>query len=109
MSSALWVLIAVCLVVVEALAPGLTGGRPVLSRSVHADGLYEGQIAEGLGAIQARHPTLDIGSYPYYRPDRSGVALVAKGLEETEIVAAAAEMAALIREVGKLPVEGEPG
>ncbi|MDT8261807.1 competence/damage-inducible protein A, partial [Roseomonas sp. DSM 102946] len=69
----------------------------------------EGQIAEGLGAIQACHPALDIGSYPYYRPDRSGVALVAKGLEEAEVVAAAAEMAALIRQVGKEPLEGEPG
>ncbi|SUE45136.1 competence/damage-inducible protein A [Roseomonas gilardii] len=93
----------------EALAPGLAGGRPVLSRTVHADGIYEGQIAEGLAAIQARHPALDIGSYPYYRPDRSGVALVAKGVEEAGVTAAAAEMAALIRQVGKEPAEGEPG
>ena len=37
------------------------------------------------------------------------MALVAKGLEEAEVVAAAAEMAALIRQVGKEPLEGEPG
>ncbi|MFC0408604.1 competence/damage-inducible protein A [Roseomonas elaeocarpi] len=91
----------------ETLAPGLEGGQAVVSRSVHADGLLEGNLAEGLGAIQARFPALDIGSYPYYRPDRQGVSLVAKGVDGAAVEAAAAEMAALIRGLGLEPVEGE--
>ena len=38
------------------LAPTLEGGTPVASRAVHAVGLPEGAIAEGLAAIQARYP-----------------------------------------------------
>src|SRR5436305_1365522 len=38
----------------EALAPTLEGGQPILSHTVHADYVYEGQIADGLSAIQAK-------------------------------------------------------
>jgi molybdenum cofactor synthesis domain-containing protein len=92
----------------EVVAPRLQGGIPVKSRALHANGLLEGQIAEGLSAIQARFPMLDIGSYPYYREGGNGVALVAKGTDEAALDAAAAEIAALIRADGKVPVEGEP-
>ena len=94
----------------EALAPSLEGGRPVLSRTVHADGVYEGTIADGLSAIQARHPALDLGSYPYYRKGApgGGVALVAKGTDGAEVERAAREMAALLREAGGEAREGEP-
>ena len=92
----------------ETLAPRLPGGRPVLSRAVHATGLLEGNVAEGLAAIQARYPGLDIGSYPYYRPAGNGVALVAKGTDAAELDTVAEEIAALIRTHGKEPVMGEP-
>jgi molybdopterin-biosynthesis enzyme MoeA-like protein len=92
----------------EALAPSLHGGPPVRSRAVHAMGLQEGAIAEALGAIQARYPQLDIGSYPFYRAGGDGVALVAKGGDEAAADAAAAEIAALVAFHGKTPIEGEP-
>jgi molybdenum cofactor synthesis domain-containing protein len=92
----------------EVVAPTLQGGTPVKSRALHAQGLLEGQIAEALTAVQNHFPMLDIGSYPYYRAGGNGVALVAKGIDETALEAAAAEIAALIRADGKEPVEGEP-
>jgi molybdopterin-biosynthesis enzyme MoeA-like protein len=92
----------------EALVPKLRGGPPMLSRTVHADRLQEGTLAEGLAAIQARYPELDIGSYPYYRAKGNGVALVAKGFSEARVDAAAVEIAALIRTMGVTPIEGEP-
>jgi molybdenum cofactor synthesis domain-containing protein len=95
----------------EALAPRLAGGPPVTSRAVHAAGLLEGRIAEGLAEIQARYPQLDVGSYPYYRPGGGGgggVALVAKGTDADATAAAARDIAAFIRSVGAQPVEGEP-
>jgi molybdenum cofactor synthesis domain-containing protein len=92
----------------EVVAPTLQGGTPVKSRALHAHGLLEGQIAAGLSAIQDRYPTLDIGSYPYYRESGNGVALVAKGTDEAALEAAAQEIAALIRADGKEPSEGEP-
>ncbi len=92
----------------EALAPTLQGGPPVASRAVHVVGLPEGAIAEGLAAIQARYPDLDIGSYPYYRATGNGVAIVAKGQDPAAAEAAIAEVAALFTSMGKTPVMGEP-
>ena len=92
----------------EALAPTLAGGRPIVSRTVHGTGLLEGRIAAPLAAIQARHPGLDIGSYPFYRQSGNGVAIVAKGTEAAEAEAAIAEATAMIREFGIEPMQGEP-
>ena len=92
----------------ESLAPTLVGGRPVLSRAVHAIGLQEGRIAEGLTAIQARFPALDIGSYPFYRTGGGGVAIVAKGTDDAAAEAAIAEVTALMTSLGAAPVQGEP-
>jgi molybdenum cofactor synthesis domain-containing protein len=92
----------------DALAPLLEGGVPVVSRTVHAARVFEGDIAAGLTAIQARFPQLDLGSYPYYRPGGGGVALVAKGTDASAADAAAAEMAALLRAHGAEPAAGEP-
>jgi len=92
----------------EWLAPSLQGGPPVVSRAVHVVGLPEGTIAEGLAAVQARFPAVDVGSYPFYRPGANGVAIVAKGTDAGQAEAAIAEVAALIQGFGKEPVAGEP-
>jgi molybdenum cofactor synthesis domain-containing protein len=91
----------------EALAPRLAGGQPIVSRSVHAHQVFEGQIAEGLSAIQARYPALDLGSYPYYWRHSGGVALVAKGTEVVAVEQAAEEMLALLGRFGEAQ-RGEP-
>jgi molybdenum cofactor synthesis domain-containing protein len=90
------------------LAPQLAGGPPSVSRAVHAMGLLEGRVADGLRAVQDRHPALDLGSYPFYRPTGNGVALVAKGPDAAEAEAAIAEVTALITGMGLVPVPGEP-
>ncbi len=92
-----------------ALRPTLQGGTPVQSRAVHAAGLLEGAIAAGLGAIQGRFPELDLGSYPFYRANANGVALVAKGTDPAALDACIAEVAALVHAQGKTPIPGEPG
>jgi len=92
----------------EWLAPRLQGGPKIESRAVHAIGLPEGVIAEGLGAVQARYPQIDLGSYPFYRPNGNGVALVAKGADVAAAEAAIAEVTALIHGFGRVPVPGEP-
>jgi molybdopterin-biosynthesis enzyme MoeA-like protein len=81
----------------------------VISRSVHATGLPEGDIAAGLTEVQARYPSLDIGSYPYFREGQGpGVAIVAKGTNPAEAERAIAEVAALFRSLGSEPLAGEP-
>ena len=90
------------------LAPRLAGGPPIVSRAVHAFGLLEGRVAAGLAAVQAAHPGLDLGSYPFYRVTGNGVALVAKGNDPEDCAAAIADVTALITELGCVPVQGEP-
>jgi molybdenum cofactor synthesis domain-containing protein len=92
----------------EWLAPQLKGGAKIESRAVHVVGLPEGVIAEGLAAVQARYPDLDLGSYPFYRLGGSGVALVAKGPDRDAADRAIAEVTELIIGFGKVPIAGEP-
>ena len=92
----------------EALAPSLPAARPVLMRAVHAANLFEGSIAEGLAAVQARHPDIELGSYPYERPATRGVAIVAKGTDPHTLAAAIAETTTLIESLGIEAVAGEP-
>ena len=92
----------------EAVAATLQGGLPIIMRAVHGKGVLEGAIAAGLSAIQDRYKTLDIGSYPYYRPAGGGVAIVAKGTDAPAVEAAIREVAALMQELGGSPVPGEP-
>ena len=92
----------------DTLAPTLKGGRPIVSRAVHALGLAEGLIAQGLTDVQNRYPHLDLGSYPYYRPTGNGVTIVAKGTEAADAEAAIATVTGLIEDLGKTPIQGEP-
>ncbi|TQF80790.1 competence/damage-inducible protein A [Elioraea sp. Yellowstone] len=92
----------------ETLAPTLKGGRPTVSRTVHAARALEGQIAEGLAAIQAESAGVTLGSYPYYRSAGGGVAIVARGTDAAAVEAAAAKVRALFRRLGFEPRDGEP-
>jgi molybdenum cofactor synthesis domain-containing protein len=92
----------------EWLAPRLKGGAPIVSRAVHVSGLAEGIIAAPLGEVQSRHPDIDIGSYPFYRPNGNGVAIVAKGTDAAEAQAVIDEVTTIITGFGKVPIQGEP-
>ncbi len=91
----------------EWLAPTLQGGPRIEQRAVHALGLPEGIIADGLTAIQNRFPHIDLGSYPFYRPSGNGVTLVAKGIDAKDAETVIAEVTALIVSLGRAPIPGE--
>jgi molybdenum cofactor synthesis domain-containing protein len=92
----------------EKLAPKLRGGRPVEARAVHVVQVGEGMLAEGLARVQARYPSADIGSYPFYRASGNGVAIVARGTEVRALEDAIVEVSALIISLGGTAVPGEP-
>ena len=92
----------------EWLSSRLEGGQKIESRAVHAIGLPEGLIAEGLAAIQQRYPDIYLGSYPFYRPTGNGVALVAKGTDGAQAETVIAAVTTLIVSLGRTPVQGEP-
>ena len=89
----------------EQLRHRLVGGAEVLSRSISCH-LSEGTLAQELGALQARYPDLEIGSYPYFRRGDFGVTLVLRGTEQTRLADATAELKSLIRGLGGDPQEG---
>lgn len=69
------------------LGPRLTKGAVLISRTISTN-LPEGQIAVSLAQIQAVHPRVAIGSYPFYREEGSGVDLVVRGREAAAVEAA---------------------
>ena len=89
----------------EQLRHRLVGGTKMLSRSVSCH-LGEGTLANDLGALQARYPDLEIGSYPYFRRGDFGVTLVLRGTEKVRLAAAVEELNTLIRTLGGAPQEG---
>lgn len=81
------------------LKPSLRGGARVASRTIT---LFcpEGDVAKPLGEVQAHHPAVEIGSYPFMRQDRFGTSLVLRGTDEAEIAAAAEELLTFAKERG---------
>ena len=75
----------------HAMKHRLTGGDPVVSRTVRTN-LSEGIIAEPLGALQKRYDDLDIGSYPAFRNGKPSVSLVLRGTKDARLAAASAEL-----------------
>jgi molybdenum cofactor synthesis domain-containing protein len=87
----------------EDVAPRLKRGRPVHSSTVTAP-IPEGRIAAALANIQKEHPTVAIGSYPYYREDGFGTQLVVRGRDAAEGAAAAGEIECTLKAAGFTPI-----
>ena len=88
----------------DGIAPSLKGGRPVRSHTISAH-VSEGKIAIALGEIQARHPEVAIGSYPFVRDGRIGTSLVFRCVDAECIPPAAAELRTVLAELGVAPAE----
>ena len=80
---------------IRLLAPKLSGAMPVRSRSI---GAYVGEslVAEPLRAIQDRHPSVDVGSYPFSEEGRYGTTLVIRGTDEAELEMILGEIRAML-------------
>jgi molybdenum cofactor synthesis domain-containing protein len=62
----------------------LKSGRPIQSKSID---LYarEGDFAQALEEIAARHPEVEIGSYPFSREGRYGASIVVRGTDGARV------------------------
>ena len=78
---------------VETILPTLTGGAPVVSRSVRVD-RGEGDVAAELSALAKANPELSFGSYPFSRDGKYGTNLVVRGQDADAVEAAAAQLVA---------------
>jgi molybdenum cofactor synthesis domain-containing protein len=79
---------------VASVLPGITGGAPLLSRSITLT-QGEGDIAEELGALAHEMPDISFGSYPYLRDGRHGVTVVARSHDPARLDTAMDRLAAL--------------
>jgi molybdenum cofactor synthesis domain-containing protein len=73
----------------DAIAPTLSGGVPVKSRTVRFEG-GEGDIAKPLKDIQEQYPMLSIGSYPFESEKGFNTNLVLRGRDEAALAMATA-------------------
>jgi molybdenum cofactor synthesis domain-containing protein len=88
----------------DGLKHRLVGGRPVQSRTLSAF-IKEGDLAGPLAALQERHATVEMGSYPFVRDDRLGVSIVLRSPDDGPLEAAAEEMRGIMRGLGQEPIE----
>mgnify|MGYP003571033529 FL=1 len=93
-------------VMMDGLAGRLKGGRKMLSATVSCE-MGEGQLAEGLGTLQAAHPDVSIGSYPFFVGKRYGTSIVMRSVDEAALARTQEEVRALMREQGAVPIEGD--
>jgi molybdenum cofactor synthesis domain-containing protein len=84
----------------------IVGGAIVHSRTVRAKGVPEGDIADDLGALEAKAQGVVIfGSYPWFTQEGYGVHLVARSSDAQALAQAVEDLAALIRARGVVPEE----
>jgi molybdenum cofactor synthesis domain-containing protein len=88
----------------ETVTHQLTGGAPMLSRSVRV-AVGESVLAEGLGELQRRYPDIDIGSYPAVRRRQFGVSLVLRGTDADLLDRVMEELKDMLRGLGAEPEE----
>jgi len=84
----------------EDVGPRLKGGAVTISRTVRVDGSGEGVIAAPLAAVAKAHPTLSLGSYPFFSNEGYGSNLVVRGRDPEELAATLVELEAALRAAG---------
>ena len=93
-------------VMLDAVTPHLAKGRPILTRSIRLD-VPEGDAAPGLAELQASHPEVQIGSYPFFENKRLGTYVVLRSTDEARLAAAVSELWKMIEREGFHAVAAE--
>lgn len=79
----------------DGMADLIKPGPKIYTETVHSL-VDESLLAEKLAVIQSHYPAVSIGSYPYFKNRKFGVSLVLKGIDESAVFKAKAEVVALI-------------
>jgi molybdenum cofactor synthesis domain-containing protein len=86
-------------VMLDAVAPRLAKGSPILTRSVRLD-VPEGDAAPGLADLQSSHPQVQIGSYPFFENKRLGTYVVLRATDADRLADAVAGLWDLVSKQG---------
>jgi molybdenum cofactor synthesis domain-containing protein len=82
----------------DAIAPQLSGGIPVISKTIRFEG-GEGDIAKPLKDVQEKFPMLSLGSYPFESERGFNTNLVLRGRDEVALSAAVSLVKAAVQEL----------
>lgn len=80
---------------IENMGDQLPGGIKAHRLTVQTE-VGEGTLAAGLAQVEADHPGVSIGSYPWFKPGAYGTALVVSGLDEAMVKKAAEALVGLV-------------
>ena len=75
----------------------LIGGDPILSHTINLR-TVESEIAKSLTNVQVNNKDVDIGSYPFFRAGKLGVAIVLRSSEQNKIDKCNSEILKFVKE-----------
>ena len=88
----------------ENILPTLEGGEKLSSVTITSQ-VPEGSIAEAMEQLQAAHPQVSVGLYPFYGADGAGVSVVARGVDMVALAAVEQAVKDLFAEMGMPLIE----
>jgi len=62
----------------------ISGGKPIISHTINLR-TVESEIAKSLTTVQENNKDVEIGSYPFFRAGKLGVAIVIRSVEQSKI------------------------
>ena len=62
----------------------ISGGKPIISHTINLR-TVESEIAKSLTTVQGNNKDVEIGSYPFFRAGKLGVAIVIRSVEQSKI------------------------
>jgi len=84
----------------------LIGGKPILTQTINLR-TVESEIAKSLSNVQDNNKDVDIGSYPFFRAGKLGVAIVLRSSEQSKINNCNSEILKFIKEKNIKIVESD--
>jgi len=75
----------------------LVGGDPILSQTINLK-TVESEIAKSLSDVQDKNKDVDIGSYPFFRAGKLGVAIVLRSSDKNKINNCNLEILKIVKE-----------
>jgi molybdenum cofactor synthesis domain-containing protein len=93
----------------EDVVTRLRTGQVVISRTVRVEGAGEGAIAAPLETLAKAHPSLSLGSYPFFGEGGYGSNLVIRGRDGAEVAATVEALMEALSDIGaKAVIRVEP-
>ena len=75
----------------------LVGGKPIISNTINLR-TVESEISKSLSSVQDNNKDVDIGSYPFFRAGKLGVAIVLRSADQSKIDKCYLEITKFVKE-----------